>query len=55
MKNPKVLINSNLNSLKDLIVNNPRAKDRITIKEIERDIKQTERGENKSRTGLWEL
>ena len=55
MKQQQLAGNPNLNALKDLIVNNPRAKDRISIKEIEKEIKESEKREGKSVSGLWEL
>lgn len=55
MRNQKVQASSSLNSLKDLIVNNPRIKERVSYKETERDVKESERGGNKNKSNVWEV
>lgn len=49
MKNKRIFYKTNsINSLKDLIVNNPQAKERISIREIEKDIKKNDKQEGKN-------
>lgn len=55
MKHKQKQMNKDVNTLKDLIVNNPRVKERIANKEIEREIRKSERRGNKSTTLLYEF